>query len=404
MLKRFRGTLVMLKECFAMSLRNILSNRVRSFLTVLGILIGVTAVIALITTVSGFSGTLSSSFLSMGAGTLTVSVTGSDLKGGLNAEDLKQLVDELDVVEGVTPTVNFRTRVARGGSYERNISISGKNAYYFYRNADTVARGRQLNIVDEENMSTVCIINQTMIDTFFFGVDPIGNTIHINGIPFLVVGILADDAGESISNIMSGSAAILIPYTTALKMNNSSDVTNFTVYLAEGADSEAASARIEEAMDVMFSFEDDCFTITSMSSIEDTMNDMLSMVSSLLAGIASIALVVGGIGIMNMMLTTVTERTVEIGLKKALGAIPWQIQIQFLIESFLLSMIGGLAGVVLGLILSFILCQVMGSAFVISTGAILLGVSFSAAVGIIFGWAPARKASRLNPIDALRAM
>ncbi|MBQ6959546.1 MAG: ABC transporter permease [Clostridia bacterium] len=396
-------SLIMIKECFGMSLSNIRSNKMRSFLTVLGILIGVSAVIALITTVSGFSGTLSSSFLRMGAGTLTVSVSGSDLKSGLNAEDIAELT-ALDEVEGITPTVSLRSRVSRGGEYKTNVSISGKNAYYFYRNDTAVSRGRAIHPTDESSSTFVCLINQTIVDELFFGVDPIGENMYIDGIPFLVIGILADDAGESISNIMSGSTAILIPYTTALKMNNSSDVTNFTVYLAEGVDSEAASSRIEEVMDAMFSFEDDCFTITSMSSIEDTMNSMLSMVSSLLAGIASIALVVGGIGIMNMMLTTVTERTVEIGLKKALGAIPWQIQMQFLIESFLLSMIGGLAGVVLGLVLSFILCQVMGSTFVISTGAILLGVSFSALVGIIFGWAPARKASKLNPIDALRAM
>ncbi|MBR0219331.1 MAG: ABC transporter permease [Clostridia bacterium] len=396
-------TLIMIKECFAMSLSNIRSNKMRSFLTVLGILIGVTAVIALITTVSGFSGTLSSSFLRMGAGTLTVSVSGSDLKSGLNAEDIAELT-ALDEVEGITPTVSLRSRVSRGGEYKTNVSISGKNAYYFYRNDTAVSRGRAIHPTDESSSTFVCLINQDIVDELFFGVDPIGENMYIDGIPFLVIGILEENAGESISNIMSGSTAILIPYTTALKMNNSSDVTNFTVYLAEGVDSEAASSKIEEVMDAMFSFEDDCFTITSMSSIEDTMNSMLSMVSSLLAGIASIALVVGGIGIMNMMLTTVTERTMEIGLKKALGAIPWQIQMQFLIESFLLSMIGGLAGVVLGLILSFILCQVMGSTFVISTGAILLGVSFSAAVGIIFGWAPARKASKLNPIDALRAM
>ena len=396
-------SLIMIKECFGMSLSNIRSNKMRSFLTVLGILIGVSAVIALITTVSGFSGTLSSSFLRMGAGTLTVSVSGSDLKSGLNAEDIAELT-ALDEVEGITPTVSLRSRVSRGGEYKTNVSISGKNAYYFYRNDTAVSRGRAIHPTDESSSTFVCLINQTIVDELFFGVDPIGENMYIDGIPFLVIGILEDDAGESISNIMSGSTAILIPYTTALKMNNSSDVTNFTVYLAEGVDSEAASSKIEEVMDAMFSFEDDCFTITSMSSIEDTMNSMLSMVSSLLAGIASIALVVGGIGIMNMMLTTVTERTMEIGLKKALGAIPWQIQMQFLIESFLLSMIGGLAGVVLGLVLSFILCQVMGSTFVISTGAILLGVSFSALVGIIFGWAPARKASKLNPIDALRAM
>ena len=134
------------------------------------------------------------------------------------------------------------------------------------------------------------------------------------------------------------------------------------------------------------------------------MEELLSMMTMLLAGIASIALVVGGIGIMNMMLTTVTERTVEIGLKKALGAIPWQIQVQFLMESFLLSVIGGVIGVGLGLALSLVLCNMMGATFQLSVGAIALGVGFSAAVGILFGWAPARKASRLNPIDALRAM
>ena len=168
-------------------------------------------------------------------------------------------------------------------------------------------------------------------------------------------------------------------------------------------DSEAAADVIEAEMDVMFSYEDDCFTVTTLSSVEDTMEEMLSMMTALLAGIASIALLVGGIGIMNMMLTSVTERTTEIGLKKALGALPWQIQAQFLIESFLLSVIGGLAGVVAGLLLSFSLCQMMGTEFVLNPGAIALGVGFSAAVGIIFGWAPARKASRLNPIDALRS-
>ena len=204
--------------------------------------------------------------------------------------------------------------------------------------------------------------------------------------------------------MFSGSPDILVPYTTVLKMNNESLVTSFTVYLADGTDSDDAATQIESVMDAMFSYEDDCFEITTMSSVEDTMEEMLNMMTALLAGIASIALVVGGIGIMNMMLTSVTERTTEIGLKKALGAIPWQIQVQFLIESFLLSMIGGIAGVALGLLLSIVLTNMMGTEFVLSMGAIILGVGFSAAVGIIFGWAPARKASKLNPIDALRSV
>lgn len=402
MLKAIRKSAVMLKECVVMSLGNIRSNKVRSFLTVLGILIGVAAVIALITTVSGFSGTLASSFSNMGAGTLMVSVTGSNLKSGLTAADLEALTD-LDIVDGVTPTASLRSRVSRGGTYQARVSVSGRNYYYFFRNPEAVKRGRAVHPTDEQSMTAVCLISQDMVDAFFFGEDPVGETLSIDGVSFTVIGLLSDSGGEVVSSMMNGSPDIVIPYTTALKMNNANVVTNFTVYLAEGVDSEKASDLLEETMDAMFSYEEDTFTITTMSSIEDTMNSMLSMVSTLLAGIASIALVVGGIGIMNMMLTTVTERTAEIGLKKALGAIPWQIQIQFLIESFLLSMIGGVVGVLIGLALSFTLCRVMGMTFVLSTGAILLGVGFSAAVGIIFGWAPARKASKLNPIDALRS-
>lgn len=403
MFKEFRATLIMLRECISMSLSNILSNRVRSFLTILGILIGVTAVIALITTISGVSGSLSSSFTSMGAGTLTVSVSGSDLKEGMTTEDLNQLT-EMDIIDGITPSVSLSARVSHGGSYDTGVSVAGKNFYYFRTNEDTVIRGRLLNTIDEENTTFACLIDEDMVETFFYGVDPVGENIYIDGVPFLVVGLFSSEGSASITDMMGGSASILIPYTTALKMNKQNVVTSFTVYLADGVDSETAADLIEAEMDVMFSFEDDCFSITTMSSIEDTMESMLSMMSALLAGIASIALVVGGIGIMNMMLTTVTERTTEIGLKKALGAIPWQIQAQFLIESFLLSMIGGIAGVILGILLSLILCQVMGTEFVLSVGAIVLGVSFSAAVGIIFGWAPARKASRLNPIDALRSV
>ncbi len=403
MLKKIKQTLVMLKECVTMSLDNIWGNKVRSFLTVLGILIGVTAVIALITTVNGVSGSLTSSFSSMGAGTLTVSVSGSDLKDGLTKEDMDELT-AMEEINGLTPTVSLNARVSHGGSYETGITVSGKNTYYFRINDQVVTRGRALNIVDEENMSFVCLINAEMVETFFYGVDPVGENLYISGVPFTIVGLFSDENTESITSMFSGSPDILMPYTTALKMNNESLVTSFTVYLADGVDSEAAASRIESVMDVMFSYEDDCFEVTTMSSVEDTMEEMLNMMTALLAGIASIALVVGGIGIMNMMLTTVTERTVEIGLKKALGAIPWQIQVQFLIESFLLSMIGGIAGVALGLLLSIILANVMGTTFAVSVGAIVLGVGFSAAVGIIFGWAPARKASKLNPIDALRSV
>ena len=403
MLSGLRRGWVMFRENVAMALDNILKNKVRSFLTLLGIMIGVMAVITLISTVSGVSGTISSSFSGMGVGTLTVSVSGSDLKTGMTPEDLSDIA-ALDSVDGVVPFVSLNGRVSYGSDVQSGITVSGRNAYYFSLNEDMILHGRALNFIDDDNSSYVCVISQNMVDEFFLGVNPIGETLYVSGLPFLVVGRYEEDSGGGVASIFSSSPDVLIPYTTAMKVNNSDEVTSFTVYLKEGADSSAAQEEIENEMDILFDFEEDCYTVSSMETIEETMNTMTSMMSSLLAGIASIALLVGGIGIMNMMLTTVTERTAEIGLKKALGAVPGQIQMQFLMESFLLSMIGGLLGVIFGLGLSYGLCKVLGTSFVFNSGAVLLGVGFSAAVGIVFGWAPARKASRLNPIDALRAV
>jgi len=395
------GAFFMLVEGVRMSVSNIRQNRLRSFLTILGILIGVTAVIALITTISSVSGSISDSFSSMGAGTLTVSATGTELKAGLSADDMRKITG-LDGVLGVTPSVSLSSKAARGGTLETGVSVSGKNDFYFESAPGAVARGRAVNALDLDGRNRVCLINPDMVDLFFYGIDPVGETLYIDGLDFTVIGILSESADGTVASMLSGSADIMIPYTTALKMNGEALVTGLTAY-TEG-DSAAAQSAIEAFLDALYNYEDDTYEITTMDSIEDTMDSMLSMMSALLGGIASIALVVGGIGIMNMMLTSVTERTVEIGLKKAVGARPGQIQAQFLIESFLLSVVGGVSGALLGVLLSAALCSVMGTAFSLSCAAIALGVGFSAAVGILFGWSPAREASKLNPIDALRRM
>ena len=403
LIKRFSAGLTMFIESVRMSVSNICHNRMRSFLTILGIMIGVTAVIALITTISAVSATISDSFTSMGAGTMTLSAPGSDLKAGLSADDLETLT-ALGHVEGVSPTVTLNVTAAQSNAYESSVSIGGRNAYYFTANDGLIARGRAIMPLDVNQSSRVCLISSDLVETFFYGADPIGQTLYLSGRSFTVIGILTDDGDSSISGMMSGSSDVLIPYTTALKMNGESLVTNLTIYIDSAENSSLVETELEPVLDALFSYEDDTYTITTMDAIEDTMSSMLSMRSMLLGGIASIALLVGGIGIMNMMLTSVTERTVEIGLKKAIGAEPGQIQLQFLIESFLLSMAGGMIGVLLGIALSAILCSVMGTAFSLSYSAIALGVGFSAAVGIIFGWSPARKASKLSPIDALRRM
>ena len=397
------GGLSMMVESVRMSVSNIRQNRMRSFLTILGIMIGVTAVIALVTTISGVSSSISDSFSSMGASTMTLSATGTDLQGGLTAENMEE-ISELDHVEGVSPSVSLSVTAARDDAYESGVSVSGRNDDYFVQEPDTLSRGRAINSIDLDQSLRVCLISEELVETFFYGDDPIGQELYLDGMRFTVVGVLAADADSSVSSMFSGSDAVIVPYTTALKMNGETLVTSLTLYLGDANAAEAVEAELETCLDAIFDYEDDTYSIITMESIADTMESMLSMMSALLGGIASIALLVGGIGIMNMMLTSVTERTVEIGLKKAIGARPGQIQAQFLIESFLLSMVGGLAGVVLGIALSAILCQVLGTGFSLSYGAIALGVGFSAAVGVLFGWSPARKASRLNPIDALRRM
>ena len=402
-LRSLTGGLSMMVESVRMSVSNIRQNRMRSFLTILGIMIGVTAVIALVTTISGVSSSISDSFSSMGASTMTLSATGTDLQGGLTAENMEE-ISELDHVEGVSPSVSLSVTAARGDAYESGVSVSGRNDDYFVQEPDTLSRGRAINSIDLDQSLRVCLISEELVETFFYGDDPIGQELYLDGMRFTVVGVLAADADSSVSSMFSSSNAVIVPYTTALKMNGETLVSSLTLYIDDANAAEIVESELETCLDAIFDYEDDTYSITTMESIADTMESMLSMMSALLGGIASIALLVGGIGIMNMMLTSVTERTVEIGLKKAIGARPGQIQAQFLIESFLLSMVGGLAGVVLGIALSAILCQMLGTGFSLSYGAIALGVGFSAAVGVLFGWSPARKASRLNPIDALRRM
>ena len=402
-LRHLTGGLSMMVESVRMSVSNIRQNRMRSFLTILGIMIGVTAVIALVTTISGVSTSISDSFSSMGASTMTLSATGTDLQGGLTAENMEEIAG-LDHVEGVSPSVSLSVTAARGDAYESGVRVAGRNDDYFVQEPDTLTRGRAVNSIDLDQSLRVCLISEELVETFFYGDDPIGQELYLDGMRFTVVGVLAADADSSVSSMFSGSNAVIVPYTTALKMNGETLVSSLTLYIDDANAAEIVESELETCLDAIFDYEDDTYSIITMESIADTMESMLSMMSALLGGIASIALLVGGIGIMNMMLTSVTERTVEIGLKKAIGARPGQIQAQFLIESFLLSMVGGLAGVVLGIALSAILCQVLGTGFSLSYGAIALGVGFSAAVGVLFGWSPARKASRLNPIDALRRM
>ena len=398
------NTRSVIRQSIQMSLQNIKSNKMRTFLTTLGIIIGVTAVIALITIVDGVIGSVMGQFSSLGAGTLSVSITGSSLKKGLTESDLDSL-EQLENVSGISPSVSITTTAARPGKLLDHVSVQGKNDYYF-RNNDLVSYGRAITRQDVENEAYVCIIDQDLADNLFPGEDPLGSQAIVGGIRYTVIGLQGEDSNLMASMAgMGGSVdgTITIPYTNALKFSGNSSVTSLDVYVADTDRTQELQEAVESVLYKAFNENEDCYNVFSMDSLLDTMDSMMSMMTYMLTGIASIALLVGGIGIMNMMLVSVTERTKEIGLRKAMGATPERIQVQFLLESIVLSLIGGLIGVALGLLISFAAASLLGTDFVISSSAVGLGVGFSAAVGIVFGWAPARKASRLNPIDALRS-
>lgn len=393
-----------IKQSIKMSLQNIKSNKMRTFLTTLGIIIGVAAVIAMITIVNGVIDTVLGQFSSLGAGTLSVTINGSALKSGLTETDLQNL-SELDNVAGISPSVTIRTSAARGTDFLDNVSVEGKNDYYFQK-GDLISYGRGLTKSDVENESYVCIIDQDLADNLFLGENPIGQQVIVNGIRYTVVGLEGtDNSLMSAMAIMGASTdgTIIIPYTNAMKMAGSSSITSLEIYITDTERTDELTNDVEAVLYKAFNENEDCYSTFSMDSLLDTMNKMMSTMTYMLAGIASIALLVGGIGIMNMMLVSVSERTKEIGLRKAMGATPGRIQLQFLLEAIVLSLMGGIIGVILGLIISFVGAQLLDTNFTISMSAIALGVGFSAAVGIIFGWAPARKASALNPIDALRS-
>lgn len=397
----------MVTESFSMSIKNIVSSKMRSFLTTLGIIIGVTAVIALITVVSGVREYMMNEFSAMGAGKIIVSVYGTPLKTGLNENDLAEL-EAVDNIKGISPTVSIVTTATRNGEVFDAVNISGKNATYFENTQDIVSYGRPLNEFDMMGDVQVCIIDQDIADKLFFGEDPLGKEIQINGITYTVVGLQGDndDLMTAMSYSMSGNSdgTITIPYKNALKMTGAANVTSVEIYVDNTDFTDEVQDTVENILYRAFNNNDDFYYVFSMDTLLDTMNTMMSMFGTMLTAIASIALIVGGIGIMNMMLVTVTERTKEIGLRKALGAEPIRIQFQFLLESIVLSLIGGIIGIILGVSISYIVAvYVIDMDFILSTGAIALGFCFSAGVGIVFGWAPAKKASELNPIDALRS-
>jgi putative ABC transport system permease protein len=323
---------------------------------------------------------------------------GTPFKQGLNENDLARL-SQVENVSSISPTITSKTSIATSRNAKTDVNVQGKNEVYFSLNKDLLSAGRGINILDVKNKTKVAVIGSDLAKELYFGRSPIESNILINGSTYTVIGVLEPSSGFSMG---STNESVLIPYTTAMSSIGVKSITNLDVYMADSTQSDNIIKDIELVLNEAFNYKDKAFSAFNMQDMLDTIGDITGMMSLLLAGIASISLIVGGVGIMNMMLVSVTERTTEIGLRKALGAEPASIQLQFIIEAIFLSMFGGIIGLLIGVLIAFISALFIGFTFALTIGTVLLAVGFSAAVGIVFGYFPAKKASKLNPIDALR--
>jgi len=389
-------------ESLSLALKNIVSSKVRTLLTMLGIIIGVAAVIVIVGLGNGLENYIADSFSSMGTNTLTVTVQSRGSTRTMEVEDMYQIVeDHPEELELCSPTVPVMGLV-KIGTETTVTTASGVSEDYNDIYGYTIAQGRGLQYSDIAARSKVCVVGAYVSQTYFGG-NAVGQTLRLGGQALRIVGVLAqqEDAMEE-----GGSDDCLyLPYSTAARMGGSR-VSSYVVTMVDEERINQSKAVLEASLTAFFG-SDDYYTIITMSELLDTMTGMINILVGVLAGIAAISLVVGGIGIMNIMLVSVTERTREIGVRKSLGAKERTVMEQFVIEAAVTSALGGLIGIGLGYLLSaaatVVVDRLMDEALTVAPtfAAVLLAFGISAGIGVLFGYLPAKKAARLNPIDAL---
>lgn len=378
-----------------MAFKNIRSNKLRSGLTMLGLIIGIASVIVLVGIGSGATTSVTDSVQSLGTDILTLNVSSSDTS--LEYEQVDELL-ELQNVEEVAPYKNISATASRGTTTSSRASIIATNDNYLDITNVDLAQGRRISLIDIENSSKVCILGNDIAETLFGLVEPIGQNIKLDGDNYTVVGILSEQGSSMGTNIDS---MIVIPLTAAKYFDEDTSINNVYIKVSDENKIENTSNLIGNYIRSTLLISSDYYSVTSQSSMLDAMDSITDTLTLLLGGIASISLIVGGIGVMNVMLVSVTERTKEIGIRKSLGATKIDILMQFLIESLVLSLLGGMLGVFLGLGVGNV-AERIGYSFSASTSIIFIAFSSSAFIGLIFGIFPAYRAACLKPIDALR--
>ncbi len=386
-----------LLQALRMGMSGIAGNKTRSFLTMLGIIIGVAAVIVLVSLATGTTQSITDSISSMGSNLLTVNVFGRGDTGSLTSDEMNEW-KEREGISRLAPVVSGSDTV-KAGTETISASLIGSNDDYLQMNDMNLTSGRTIADMDIEGRTQVAIIGSEIAEELFGDDDPLGQNIKISGSNFKIIGVL-----ESSGSTLSGSqdTRIVLPYTTAQRLFRNGRISQVSIEVA-------ASEQVEEVKDYLDTFlldkygDEDYYNIFDQSELLETLQETTAMMAVLVGGIAGISLLVGGIGIMNIMLVSVTERTREIGIRKSIGAKKKHILSQFLVESVVLSCFGGLIGVLFGIggtKLAGALSESLNGT--VSLPVVLVAFGFSAAIGIVFGVYPANKAANLNPIDALR--
>jgi len=403
-----------LRQTISMAFKAISGNKIRSFLTMLGVIIGVMSVIVLIAIGQGTTASVTESISAMGTNLLTVNIMtrsvgrgfggGPGSRGGasgskgtviLTLDDVLSLGDDASIAD-VSPVVSGSLTV-KAGSTNTTASIVGVLPAYARIINQGAQSGRYIIDADVDNRSAVCVIGVDLAQDLFGTSSVVGNTLHIDGRQFKIVGVL-----ESKGTSMGGSSdeSVVLPFTLAQRMLDSTTISSIYLSAVDSASVDSAQAVVERFLYKKYQNES-TYSVMNQTQMLETANETASTLSLMLGGIAGISLLVGGIGIMNIMLVSVTERTREIGIRKAIGARRRDILTQFLIESVVISGLGGLLGLGLGLAMMHVLESALGMTLRMSLGVAYLAIGFSMSIGVIFGLYPANKASKLRPIEAL---
>ena len=398
----------MIVETFRQAIQNVWSNKLRTFLTMLGIIIGVMAVIVIVGLGNGMTQSMRDSFSAMGTNTLSINIWGYGSRT-VTVEDVYAIgTKNPDLIRSISPQIDFSNNTPKVGTTTyRYSTVAGVDENFTSMKNYTVAQGRGLQYMDMKDNKQVCVIGD-YLNRVAYGGRGVGQTIKLGPYKFRIVGVLNAKVNNTSMQQGSDDDCIYLPYTIAMRLSNTAMASSYIAIMSNESKANEAKAVVEAYLTDLFK-SDSAFYVYSASEWLEEMNNMINMVIVILTGIASISLLVGGIGIMNIMLVSVTERTREIGIRKALGAKERVILSQFVVEAATTSALGGVLGIVLGYIVSMaanhILPMISSDIDVTvspSFNSIAVAFGISVFIGVLFGYLPAKRAARLNPIEALR--